>query len=106
MFLLLAAYVELNLIQLVTYIHPLQMVIKTLRAQMGSKMLIRVPPDEIASATSSEKLFSRYVSSFSFTIPVSVKYVSLSEKNIELTIFKLFAECILLHVSGPVSMHS
>ena len=27
---------------------------------MGSKMLTRVPPDEIASAISSEKLFSHY----------------------------------------------
>ena len=63
-FLLHAAYEELNLIQIVTYIHPLQMMIKTLRAQMGSKKLTRVPPDEIASASSSEKAFSRYVSSF------------------------------------------
>ena len=46
-----------------TYIHPLEMMIKTLRAQMGSKTFTRVPSDKIAS--SSEKLFSRYVSSFS-----------------------------------------
>ena len=34
------------------------MVIKTLRAQMGSKMLTSFPPDEIASTSLSEKLFS------------------------------------------------
>ena len=50
-----AAYEELNLILIVTYIHPLQMMIKTLRAQMGSKTITRVPPDEIASAILSEK---------------------------------------------------
>ena len=38
-----AAFAELNLIQIVTYIYPLQMRIKTLRAQMGSKTLTRVP---------------------------------------------------------------
>ena len=45
-----AAYEELNLIQIVTYIHPLQMMIKTLRVQMGFKTVTRVPPDEITSA--------------------------------------------------------
>ena len=74
MFLLHAAYEELNLIQFMTYIHPLQMMIKTLRAQMESKTLTRVPTDEIAYANSSEKSFSRHVSSFSFTIPVLSKY--------------------------------
>ena len=38
-----AGYEELNLIQIMTYIHPLQMMIQALRAQMGSKALTRVP---------------------------------------------------------------
>ena len=42
-FLLHAAYEELNLIQTVTYIDLLQMMIKTLREQMGSKTLTKVP---------------------------------------------------------------
>ena len=40
-----------DLIQVVTYIHPLQINIKTLRAQTGSKTITRVPPNEIASAS-------------------------------------------------------
>ena len=66
-----AACGELNLIQIVPYIHPLQMIIKSLSVQMGTKMITRVPPIEIASATSYKKSFSHYASSFSFTIPVS-----------------------------------
>ena len=83
-------YAALNLIQIMTYMHPLQM-IKTLRAQIGSKTLTRVPPDEIASAISSEKSFSNYIRSSSFTIPVSSKY-RCKKKNIEKTNFRLFVK--------------
>ena len=104
-FLLHAAYEELNLIQIVTYIHTLQMSTKTLRAQMGSKMLTRVPPDEIGATSSSEKSFSRYVSNFSFTIPVSSKY-RCKKKNIEQTIFRLFVKFMYQDQSACIHRHN
>ena len=87
-FLLYAVYEELNLIHIMTYIHPLQMMIKTLRVQMGSKTLTRVPTDEIAS----EKTFSHYVSSFSFTIYQCQVSIVVRKKNIKQTIFRLFVK--------------
>ena len=102
-FLLLAAYEELNLIQSVTYIHPLQMIIKTLRAQMGSKTLTRIPHDEIASAILSEKLFSHYVGSFSLTITVSSKYL-VRKKNS--AIFSLFVKFMYQYQSACIHRHN
>ena len=61
---------------------------------MGSKMLTRVPPDEIASASLSEKLFSHYASSLENTASLYQCEVSIlvKKKNIEQTIFRLFLE--------------
>ena len=97
-FLLHAAYEELNLIQTVTYIHPLQMMIKTLRAQMEFKTLTRVPPDKIASASSSEKWFSCYVSSS----------VSLYQCQVSIVVRRKhrannFQAICKIHVSGPAA---
>ena len=79
------------------------MMIKTLRVQMGSKTLTRVPTDEIASASSFEKSFSRYVSSF--TIPVSSKY-RCKKKNIEQTIFRLFVKFMYQDQSACIHRHN
>ena len=90
-FLLHAAYEELNLIQTMTYIHPLQMLIKTLRAQMGSKTLTKAPPpDEIASASSSEKSFSLTLAASASLNQCQVSIVV--RKNIEQTLFRLFVK--------------
>ena len=75
-FLLHAAYEELNLIQIVTYIHPLQLMIKTLRAQMGSKTLTRVPLMKL-------HLQVRLKNCFAVTLAASVV-----RKIIEQTIFR------------------
>ena len=87
-----------------TYIHPLQMMIKTLRAQMGSKTLTKAPTDEIVSASLSEKSFSRYVSSFENS-------ASLYQCQVSIVVRKKhrannFQAICKIHVSGSVSMHS
>ena len=75
-FLLHAAYEELNQIQIVIYIYPLQIMIKTLRAQMGSKTLTRVPLMKLHLQVRPKNCFDVMLAA------------SVVRKNIEQTIFR------------------
>ena len=96
-FFLHAAYEELNLIQILTYIHPLQMMIKTLRAQMGSQTLMMKLHLQV-----------RLTNHFPVTLAASA---SLYQCQVSIVVRKKHRANILqtickTHVSGSVSMHS
>ena len=99
-----AAYEKLYLIQFVTYIHPLQMMIKTLGAQMGSKTLTRVPPDEIASADSLKNCFPVTLAALASQNQCQVSIVVRNKTKHDKS--NSFQAICKIHVSGPVSMHS
>ena len=102
-FLLHAAYEELNLIQIVTYIHPLQMMIKTLRAQMGSKKLTRVPLMKLHLQALLKKRFPVMLAA----LKIQLYFTRLSKypckKKHRPNNFQAICK---IHVSGPVRMHS